>query len=81
MIAMTVASVLMMGLTAGYSALSRVAARLADAQSQMTGGSLPPVCRTNQTSLPPAGRSQPVRCELPEVCIYDVVSQTCRTTA
>ena len=77
MIAMTVGSILLIGLTAGYSALSRAAARLAAAQAAMTSEVATPVCRAYDATPSTA----PVRCALPEICAFDTVSRTCRTTA
>lgn len=77
MIAMTVGSILLVGLTAGYSALSRAAARLATAQTGMSAGQHTPVCRASPGAASPA----PARCVLPEICAFDTVSRTCRTTA
>lgn len=81
MIAMTVASILLVGVTAGYSALARASHRLAAARSDLTAGP-DPRCR------PPAGATAPsttktrnhYRCSLPERCEYDTVSQSCRST-
>lgn len=77
MIAMTVGSILLVGLTAGYSALSRAAARLAVAQADMATRTSTPVCR----AVDGAPSTAPVRCALPEICAFDTVSRTCRTTA
>lgn len=79
MIAMTVASILLVGLTAGYSALARSSQRLATAQAGLAKAQ-PPRCRD-----PVKGASRPaanarLRCTLPERCEYDTVSQSCRTT-
>ncbi|WP_445214771.1 hypothetical protein [Brevundimonas sp. BR2-1] len=81
MIAMTVASILLVGVTAGYSALARASHRLATAQTGLTARP-DPHCR------PPAGPIAPsttgtrirYRCSLPERCEYDTVSQSCRST-
>ena len=74
MIAMTVASILLVGVSAGYSALAASPAGLADRPA--------PRCR------PPDARDVPghvpakirYRCDLPERCEYDTVSQSCRST-
>lgn len=72
MIAMTIGSILLVGVTAGYAALGRAGARLAEAQGGLAGEPAPR-CRSE------AG--EPDRCTLPEICEYDVVDQACRSTS
>lgn len=80
MIAMTVASILLIGLTAGYSALSRASSRLAIAQAGLVDRA-EPQCRTPTEQAKVDRRPRPRdRCDLPEICEYDTVSQSCRTT-
>lgn len=81
MIAMTVASILLVGVGAGYSALARASHRLAISQAGLAE-------RTTPRCRPPEAGSMPVtakakiryRCDLPERCEYDTVSQSCRST-
>lgn len=77
MVAITIASIILVGITAGYSALSRATARLAVAQGGLSDR-LPPRCR----SASPTQRGERLRdrCDLPERCEFDNVSETCRTT-
>lgn len=79
MIAMTVASMLLVGLTVGYSALSKASSRLALAQAGLSDLAAPQ-CRSmpgqNKNNRPKSRD----RCDLPEICEYDTVSQSCRTT-
>ena len=78
---MTVASILLVGVSAGYSALARASQRLAVSQAGLAARPAPR-CR------PPDARDVPVnvpakiryRCDLPERCEYDTVSQSCRST-
>lgn len=79
MIAMTVASIILMGVTAAYSALSRAAARLAIAERGLAGPPSP-TCRPAEAVDAPIGETSRYRCTLPERCEYDTVSQSCRTT-
>ena len=80
MIAMTVASILLVGLTAGYSALSKASSRLAIAQAGLADHA-EPQCRTTPEQAKTDNRPRPRdRCDLPEICEYDTVSQSCRTT-
>lgn len=81
MIAMTVASILLVGVTAGYSALSRASHRLALSQAGLTERS-PPRCRppASGAAVSSAGTKIRYRCSLPERCEYDTVSQSCRST-
>lgn len=77
MIAMAVASTLLLGAGAAYSALGRTAHRLAVTQAGLADRPAP-VCRSPEpASTAPKRRS---RCELPERCDYDPVSQSCRST-
>lgn len=80
MIAMTVASILLVGVSAGYSALARASHRLAVAQAGVLDRPAPR-CRpdTAPAAAPPKGEVR-YRCDLPERCEYDTVSQTCRST-
>lgn len=77
MVALSVGSVLLVGVTAGYAALGRASQRLALAQAGLADRPQPR-CR------PPAGArpdsQAPYRCALPERCEYDTVSQSCRST-
>lgn len=80
MIAMTVASIILVGLTAGYSALSRSGHRLAAAQAGLADRQVPR-CRDPQGTRRARTAGKPrLRCTLPERCEYDTVSQSCRTT-
>ena len=81
MIAMTVASILLVGVTAGYSALARASQRLAMSQAGLTDRP-EPRCRPPQTVAVGSSPETPVRyrCSLPERCEYDTVSQSCRST-
>jgi len=80
MIAMTVASILLVGVTAGYSALARAGHRLALSQAGLIERSTPR-CRPVQGAIiSPAGSQTRYRCSLPERCEYDTVSQSCRAT-
>lgn len=79
MIAMSIASILMVGVTAGYSALARVSGRLATAHAGLAGEPAPR-CRTSGEISAAASRFQS-RCALPERCAYDVTARSCRTTA
>lgn len=77
MIAMTVASILLVGVTAAYSALGRASGRLVLAQTGMTQRAAVR-CRPDEATRPqPPSR---FRCPLPERCEYDTVSQSCRST-
>lgn len=81
MIAMTVASILLVGVTAGYSALARASQRLATAQTALA--SRPdPRCRppTAEAASSTTKTRIRYRCSLPERCEYDTVSQSCRST-
>lgn len=79
MIAMSVASILLLGVTAGYSALGKASHRLALAQAGMADRSTPR-CRPDPgTPLLKPSTRQRYRCDLPEICEYDTVSQTCRS--
>lgn len=80
MIAMTVASIILVGLTAGYSALARSSQRLATAQTGLAGSQAPRCRETENTTALAPSRKAPLRCTLPERCEYDTVSQSCRTT-
>jgi|GEM_PF-3159686 len=88
MIAMTVASILLVGVTAGYSALARASHRLAVSQAGLTDRPAPR-CRPAEAGAGasavdkgPARAPARVRyrCSLPERCEYDTVSQSCRST-
>jgi hypothetical protein len=85
MIAMTVASILLVGVTAGYSALARASHRLAVSQAGLTDRPAPR-CRPAEAGAgaPTATAKAPAmvryRCSLPERCEYDTVSQSCRST-
>lgn len=76
MIAMTVASLLLVGITAAYAALGRASHRLAVDQSGLSRHPAPR-CRP-ESGLAKAGDRY--RCSLPERCEYDTVSQSCRST-
>lgn len=80
MIALSVASILLVGVSAGYSALGKASQRLALAQSGLTRHGAPR-CRPPASAEPidPASRPR-YRCDLPEICEYDTVSQSCRST-
>lgn len=81
MIAMTVASLLLMGVAAGYSALGKASQRLALAQAGMAHRTAPR-CRpaAANAAAVPEKTGQRYRCGLPELCEYDTVSQSCRST-
>ncbi len=81
MIAMTVASILLVGVTAGYSALARASHRLATSQTGLTEQSAPR-CRPPEAGAATSTAKARVRyrCSLPERCEYDTVSQSCRST-
>jgi hypothetical protein len=80
MIAMTVASILLVGVTAGYSALARASQRLAISQAGLADQSSPR-CRPPDTGLAETAKAGVrYRCSLPERCEYDTVSQSCRST-
>jgi hypothetical protein len=82
MIAMTVASILLVGVTAGYSSLARASQRLVTSQAGLAERSAPR-CRPLVGQPPTANVGQRqirYRCSLPERCEYDTVSQSCRTT-
>ncbi len=78
MIAMAVASILLLGVAAAYSALARAAHRLAVAQAGL-GDRSAPVCRPGDHQTKDASKARS-RCTLAERCDYDTVSQTCRPT-
>lgn len=78
MIAMAVASILILGVGAAYSALGRAGQRLAVAQAGLADRPLPR-CRTPDAGVKP-GPTRRDRCALPEICEYDTVSQSCRST-
>tara|TARA_R110002051_G_scaffold41530_7_gene86136 strand:- start:20984 stop:21238 length:255 start_codon:yes stop_codon:yes gene_type:complete len=80
MIAMSVASILLVGVTAGYSALARASGRLALAQAGLADRAAPR-CRPPASSVDTVNPTHPprYRCDLPEICEYDTVSQSCRT--
>jgi hypothetical protein len=80
MIAMTVASIILVGLTAGYSALSRSGQRLATAQAGLADRQVPRCRDPLDSRAAPAAEKPRLRCTLPELCEYDTVSQSCRTT-
>lgn len=81
MIAMTVASILLVGVTAGYSALAQASRRLAVAQTGISKHTTPQ-CRptAEEARAGTASPETPYRCGLPERCEYDTVSQSCRAT-
>lgn len=79
MIAMSIASVLLVGVTSGYSALARISGRLAVAHAGLAGEPAPR-CRTTGETAAANVRFQS-RCTLPERCAYDVTARSCRTTA
>lgn len=83
MIAMTIASVLLVGVTAGYAALARAGQRLAVAQAGLTKRPAPR-CRPPESpaAIAPSAPEERrrYRCGLPERCDYDTVSQSCRST-
>jgi hypothetical protein len=81
MIAMAVASILILGVGAAYSALGKASHRLAVAQAGL-GDRHPPRCRP-EVGAAPSSASRPTaryRCTLAERCEYDTVSQSCRPT-
>lgn len=80
MIAMTIASILLVGVTAGYSALARASQRLVTAQAGLSERT-PPRCRPDAVGRPVKATSHTIRyrCSLPERCEYDTVSQSCRS--
>lgn len=79
MIAMAVASIMIVGVTAAYSALGRAGHRLAVAQAGLAERALP---RCRAPTGPASSPDKPgrYRCALPERCEYDTVSQSCRST-
>ena len=81
MITMTIASVILVGVTAGYSALARASGRLALAQAGLADQP-EPRCRPPEAAGTRAQSKAIIhyRCSLPERCEYDTVSQSCRTT-
>lgn len=82
MIAMTVASILLVGVTAGYSALARASQRVAISQAGLTDRPAPR-CRAPVEGAAPVSTARAkvrYRCSLPERCEYDTVSQSCRST-
>ena len=81
MIAMTVASILLVGVTAGYSALARASQRLATSQAGLTDRPAPR-CRPPEAGAVASTQKVKIRyrCSLPERCEYDTVSQSCRST-
>jgi hypothetical protein len=81
MIAMTVASILLVGVTAGYSALARASQRLATSHAGLVDRPAPR-CRPPQAvaASSPTKAAVRYRCSLPERCEYDTVSQSCRST-
>ena len=79
MIAMAVASIMIVGVGAAYSALGRAGHRLAVAQAGLADRS-PPRCRAPNSSAPSQDAAARYRCTLPERCEYDTVSQSCRST-
>lgn len=74
---------MVVGATAGYSALGRATARLAEAQVALSQR-VPTRCR-EETLVPSASatteREPNYRCTLSERCEYDTVSRTCRETS
>ena len=79
MIAMTVASILLVGVSAGYSALARASHRLAVSQAGLTDRPAPR-CRPDAAQAAAPKGEVRYRCDLPERCEYDTVSQSCRST-
>lgn len=79
MIALSVASMLLVGVGAGYAALGRASQRLALAQAGLSDRPLPR-CRPGAAQLKADGVQARYRCSLPERCEYDTVSQSCRST-
>jgi hypothetical protein len=75
MLAMTVASILLLGVTAAYSALARATQRLATSNADLTDRPAPQ-CRPVEGGA--ASSKVRYRCSLPERCEYDTVSQSCR---
>ncbi|MDI6623295.1 MAG: hypothetical protein QME55_01070 [Brevundimonas sp.] len=78
---MTVASILLVGVSAGYSALARASHRLALSQAGLAERTAPR-CRPPEAGTVPVNDKAKVRyrCGLPERCEYDTVSQSCRST-
>lgn len=72
---MSVASILIVGISAAYSALSRASARVATASADLTAARAPG-CRPGDAA-PPNSRTR-WRCQLPEQCAYDPISAACR---
>lgn len=73
---------MVVGATAGYAALARATARLAEAQLSISQRQ-PVRCRTTSTvpsATVPETAGVDDRCTLPERCEYDTVSRTCRET-
>lgn len=74
---------MVVGATAGYSALGRATARLAEAQIALSQR-VPTRCR-EEIEVPSdrttAESETNARCTLPERCEYDTVSRTCRETS
>lgn len=81
MIAMSIASILLMGAMLGYTTLARASSRLALAHAGLAGAPAPR-CRDDQTPSPRGNADQrrfAARCALPERCEYDVTDRSCRT--
>lgn len=76
---MAVASIMIVGVGAAYSALGRAGHRLAVAQAGLTDRT-PPRCRAGSLPGPSSEPAAKYRCALPERCEYDTVSQSCRPT-
>ncbi|HYC74688.1 hypothetical protein [Brevundimonas sp.] len=80
MIAMTVASILLVGVGAGYSALARASQQLALSQAGLADRPAPG-CRPDAAEIAASAKDRiRYRCDLPERCEYDTVSQSCRST-
>lgn len=79
MIAMSVASMLLVGVAAGYAALGRASQRFALAQAGLTKAPSPR-CRPAHDAAAERNGDPRYRCTLPERCEYDTVSQSCRST-
>jgi hypothetical protein len=80
MIAMTIASIIIIGISATYTAMGRAAGRLVLAERALPDRAQPrcrPPATTDGAALSPP---PPSRCDLPERCEYDTVSQSCRST-